>query len=133
VSFWTCLGARLGIDDLHTITDRQEYKMGKLSDELSDLSRRNDALATAVAALTDDVAADVADLNTQIAALRDGDLSADQQDAVDAIKASSDSILAKVQAADATYKPPVIEPAPIQGNPGEPAPGSVEAINTGSV
>lgn len=134
MSLWDYLADQLGMTDLHRHAHRQEKHMGKLTEELADVSRRQDAIKDAVAGLTDSINTEVANLNDQIAALRDGELTDDQQSAVDAIKASADNILASVQAADDGYNPPVVEPSPFPA-PGddEPAPGSAEAVNTGAI
>jgi len=131
VSLFGYLADQLGIRSLQLSAHRQEIKMGKLSEELADISRRQDTIKDAVGALTDSVNTEVANLNDQIAALRDGELTDDQQTAVDAIKASADNILASVQAADDGYNPPVVEPSPFPpAGDGEPAPGSVEDGDT---
>ena len=99
--------------------------MGKLSDELDDISRRQEGIRDAIAASNANVRAALERLEAEVEALRDGDLTDEQQQRVDAIKEQADAIRSAAESADDGYEPPIVEPAPVEGVEGEPEPGSV--------
>lgn len=107
--------------------------MAKLSDELDDITRRQTAIKDALTASTANTRAALDRLQTEVEALRDGDLTDEQQERVNNIKAAADDLRAAAEAADDGYEPPIVEPAPVPGVEGEPAPGSVEDRQRGSV
>lgn len=107
--------------------------MAKLSDELDDIARRQVAIKDAIAASTTNTRDALTRLEAEVEGLRDGDLTDDQQARVDAIKSATDDIRTAAEAADDGYEPPVVEPAPVNGVEGEPAPGSVEDRDTRSL
>lgn len=101
--------------------------MAKLSDELADISRRQDAIRDAIAASSANLRTAIDKLNEQVEELRDGDLDDESQAKVDAIKATADEIRAAAEASDDGFEPPIVEPSPFPATPDDqPAPGSVE-------
>lgn len=123
---WEYLQRRLGTAGVRTALHRLETRMGKLSDELEDISRRQDAIREAVTASNTNVRAALERMEAELDALRNGDLTDEQQARVDAIKEQADQIRAAAESTDDGYEPPIVEPAPVPGVEGEPAPGSVE-------
>lgn len=107
--------------------------MGKFSDEMDDLRRRITGLGEAQAASATNLRDAVNRLEEKIDELQNGDLDADQQALVDGMKADVDSLRDAANAADDGYEPPVVEPAPVPGVEGEPAPGSVEDRQRGGI
>lgn len=118
------------LEHLHEHAQRQENIMAKLSDELDDIARRQVAIKDALTASTANTRDALARLEAEVEGLRDGDLSLEQQQRVDAIKAAADDLRAAAASADDGYEPPIVEPAPVPGVEGEPAPGSVEDRDT---
>ncbi|QKW15371.1 hypothetical protein [Verrucosispora sp. NA02020] len=107
--------------------------MGKLSDELEDISRRQEGIRDAINASTANVRAALERLEAEVEGLREGELTDEQQARVDAIKEQADAIRAAAEAADDGYEPPVVEPAPVEGVEGEPEPGSVADRERGGI
>jgi hypothetical protein len=86
--------------------------MAKLTDELDDISRRQAAIKDALTASTTNLRAAIDKLNTEVEALRDGDLNDEQQARVNAIKAAADEIRTAAESADDGFEAPVVEPSP---------------------
>ncbi|MEV2239513.1 hypothetical protein [Micromonospora sp. NPDC049891] len=107
--------------------------MGKFGDEMNDLRLRLDGLAEAQAASSTNLRDAIGRLEDRVRELQDGDLNEEQQALVDAIKADVDALREAASAADDGYEPPVVEPAPVPGVEGEPAPGSVEDRERGGI
>ncbi len=99
--------------------------MAKLSDELADIARRVEAMRDAQSTAHVNVRDALARLEEKVAELSDGDLSADAQAKVDEIKAELDTAKTAAEGIDDGYEPPVVEPAPVPGVEGRPAPASV--------
>ncbi|HEY6116780.1 MAG TPA: hypothetical protein VI172_12555 [Candidatus Dormibacteraeota bacterium] len=117
------LTARL--EHLHEHAQRQENIMAKLSDELDDIARRQAAIKDAITASTTNTRAALQRLETEVEALRDGDLSDEQQQRVNAIKAAADDLRTAAESADDGYEPPIVEPSPFPATGDEqPEPGS---------
>lgn len=116
---WTALRDRLGLHALqaetahiHEHQQRQEAIMAKLADELDDISRRQTAIRDAITASGANLRTALDKLNTEVEALRNGDLSSENQARVDAIKAAADDIRAAAESADDGYEAPIVEPSP---------------------
>ena len=127
MSLWDYLADQLGITNLHRHAHRQEITMAKQSEELADIARRVDALRDAQNSAATNVRDALARLEQKVADLSDGELDADAQAKVDAIKAELDAVKTAAEGIDDGYEPPVVEPSPFPpAGDGEPAPGSVE-------
>lgn len=130
---WTHLADRLGItelnarlDHIHQHHQRQETAMAKLADELDDIARRQTAIKDAITASTANLRTALDKLNAEVEGLRDGELSDEQQQRVDAIKAAADEIRVAAESADDGYEPPQVEPSPFPSTGDEDNPaGSV--------
>lgn len=129
-SSWDFLRDHLGINHLHDHARRQENTMGKLSDELEDIGRRVTAMRDAQTTSSTNVREALARLEQKVDELANGDLDADNQAKVEEIKAELDAAKTAAEGIDDGYEPPVVEPAPVPGVEGQPAPGSVEDRDT---
>lgn len=107
--------------------------MAKFSDEMDDLRNRLNGLADAQAASSANLRDAITRLEQRVQELQDGDLSEEQQAIVDGIKSDVDALREAASAADDGYEPPIVEPAPVPGVEGEPAPGSVEDRERGGI
>lgn len=137
---WAVLRDVLGTNEvLHRLTQigqaqqRQETAMGKLTDELNDVSRRLDAVREAQTSSTTNIRGALERLESEVSALRDGDLTEEQQARVDAIKAAADDLRSAAESADDGYEAPLVEPAPVPAVEGQPVPGTVEDRQTGAI
>ncbi len=130
IGVWKWLQDRLGIAE---VSHRQECMMGKFADEMDDLRRRIAGLGEAQATSAANLQSAITGLEEKIADLQNGDLDAEQQALVDGMKADVDALRDAANAADDGYEPPVVEPAPVPGVEGEPAPGSVEDRQRGGI
>ncbi|MEV1013765.1 hypothetical protein AB0I89_23730 [Micromonospora sp. NPDC049801] len=103
--------------------------MAKISDELDDVQRRIQAAREAQDASNQNVRDALARLEAKVAELEtvinDGEASAEVQAKLDELKSAADDVRTAAESADDGYEPPVVEPAPVPGVEGEPAPGSV--------
>jgi hypothetical protein len=106
--------------------------MAKLADELDDIARRQTAIKDAITASTTNLRTALDKLNTEVEALRDGDLSDEQQARVNAIKAAADEIRTAAESADDGYEPPIVEPSPFPtgGAPTTPDVSETTTTNT---
>lgn len=86
--------------------------MAKLADELDDIARRQNAIKDALTASTTNTRAALERLEAEVEGLRDGELTDEQQERVNAIKAAADEIRTAAESADDGYEPPVVEPSP---------------------
>ncbi|GGM27059.1 hypothetical protein GCM10011608_09810 [Micromonospora sonchi] len=107
--------------------------MGKLSDELDDLNRRYTGVRDAIdGSHTSTIqAVDLAD--SEVQALRDGDLSDEQRRHVDRLTELLGEIRTAADGVGDGYKAPTREPAPVKGQKGKPAPGSVADRERGGI
>ncbi|GAA0494854.1 hypothetical protein Ade02nite_19600 [Paractinoplanes deccanensis] len=128
-SLWDVLRDRLGLDHIHEHQQRQEKTMAKLSDELADISRRQEAIRDAITTSGENLRGEIDKLNTQIEELRNGDLDADAQAKVDEIKATADNLRTAAEGLDDGFEPPVVEPTPFP--PGDD--GSVGSGERGAI
>lgn len=137
---WTAVQHRLGLtaitdrlNHLHDHHRRTENTMAKISDELNDISNRITAMRDAQTTSATNVRDALTRLEEKVDDLADGDLSTDDQAKVDAIKSELDAAKTAAEGIDDGYEPPIVEPAPVPGVEGQPAPGSVEDRQSGSV
>ncbi len=121
------------IDHLHDHLQRQEHTMAKQSEELADIAQRVTALRDSVATSSTNVRDALNRLETKVDELSDGELSDEAQAKVDEIKAELGNAKDAADAIDDGYEPPIVEPAPVQGVGGRPAPGSVEDRQSGGL
>ncbi|MFF0822392.1 hypothetical protein ACFYUR_18680 [Micromonospora haikouensis] len=131
---WRELRRSLGITRLRKELHEQEKRiMAKFSDEMNDLRNRLNGLAEAQAASSTNLRDAIGRLETRVQELQDGELSEEQQAIVDGMKADVDALRDAAASADDGYEPPIVEPAPVPGVEGEPAPGSVEDRERGGI
>jgi len=103
--------------------------MAKLSDELADLSRRQDAIRDAITTSGANLRTEIEKLQQQVADLADGELSEENQAKVDEIKSTADNIRSAAEGIDDGFEPPVVEPSPFP----EGSDGSIENTERGSL
>ncbi len=101
--------------------------MAKLADELTDIARRQNAIRDAISTSNANLRAALDKLNSEVEALRNGDLSSEDQARVDAIKAAADDIRAAAESADDGYEPPIVEPSPFPASDDGSVAGSAQA------
>jgi hypothetical protein len=107
--------------------------MGNLRDEMDDLGRRQQGVWDAVTASQASTMQAVKQADAEVQALRDTDLSDDQKPHVDRLAELLGEIRTAGDQVGDGYKPVTREPAPVKGQKGKPAPGSVADRERGSI